>query len=334
MRLEEIARKLNGSLPLSEVLGADLEAGAEKLQLQCHPDRNPDNPKLAGELFIKVTALLEAVRNPEIVRSPVREYSLNGISAMGDVADVYYGSGDSVVKISRVKGAHGMLEREQLVLETLLKEAHNSVYRKGYPEFIESFPVKDAIQKRVNVFKHHTGYCTLTELMKYFPDGLIGQHIGWLFRRVLTSLAFAHAFRILHCAVTPDHIMVNIENHAAMLVGWGQSVDLGGIVKYASSDWKAKDWYPTEILCKKGVTPATDIYMAAKCMRFAGLKSNPHVYGTDEYRAEDQVSRFVDSCLLEGQLMRPQGAFELHDRFGNILESIYGPPKFVPLVFV
>ena len=45
-------------------------------------------------------------------------------------------------------------------------------------------------------------------------------------------------------------------------------------------------------------------------------------------RIPADIRRFVRGCLLESPGMRPQDAWELHHEFSELLEGIYGPPKY------
>lgn len=190
---------------------------------------------------------------------------------------------------------------------------------------VESFPVKDSIQKHVNVFSNETGFYNLDEVHKQHPT-LDGKHIVWIFKRLLAAIGLAHQAGIIHAAVLPEHVMIypgmanqkDDKAHALMLVGWGHSVKNGEIVKTIST--KYRDWYPPEVLEKKQVGPGTDIYLAAKCML--------HLAGDDGKHLPSSMTRFLKSLVLAGLKMRPDDAWDLFDEFALVAKNIYGTPKF------
>jgi hypothetical protein len=324
-QLREIEQSLNGSKRLSEVLGDDWEHGIRDLQVKCHPDRHPDDPDGANKLFHRVMEIYDRIMAPELIKSPKRTYELCGLMAAGDVADLHFGVStegieeyEYVVKVSRVPGAHVMLDAERAALSAIHQAAGDTVYRTYFPLLVDSFPAKDRIQKRVNVFAHEPGFHPLTwVLVKHgFLDG---RHIGWMFHRILQALGFAHLQGYVHGAINPDHILVDVANHGIVLCGWGQSVEIGRPIKFASKRFSGL--YPGEVRGKRPATQETDIFMAASLMRMAGQ-------GQD---IPDRLERFISSCIIASQLGRPKDAFELHDKLSECLEGVYGKPKFVEL---
>jgi hypothetical protein len=323
----ETEQLLNGSKTIREISAM----GITKLQAQCHPDKHPCEPDRAAEVFRKMTSVADSVRSPQIVKSPRRDYSALGMFTVGDVADIHFGQNsengkltDYIIKIARTEAAHVMLEAEKSALTALHSAAGDKVYRKCYPLIAESFPVRDRIQKRVNVFTHSPGFHPLTWILSRHKR-LDGHHIGWLFKRVLMTIGFAHQQKLVHGAVTPDHILVNPSTHGIMLVGWGQSVELGKPIRFMKKGVEAFK-YPPEVRAKKPATAGTDIYMAALCMKLCWLRPGQEPIGVPK-----KLVRFVESCLLEGQNMRSNDALELHDKFSDTLRDEYGPPKFVTL---
>lgn len=87
-------------------------------------------------------------------------------------------------------------------------------------------------------------------------------------------------------------------------------------------------FYAPEILRKQTPSPATDIYMAAKCA-VALLGGN---VATDEIPATvpAPIRAFFSASLLRAPEKRPQDAWTLHEEFDKLLRALVGPPKYRP----
>lgn len=97
-------------------------------------------------------------------------------------------------------------------------------------------------------------------------------------------------------------------------------------VKAIAVDWEP--FYAPEVLLKRTPTPATDVFMAAKCAVYL-LGGNPE---TNQMPATvpDQMKAFFQASLLPATRARPQDAWELHDVFDRLMLQLVGPRKFRP----
>jgi DnaJ-like protein len=320
-----------------ELFGADPKKMFHLLARLTHPDRNPGEER-AETLFKEVTRLYESLTDgPITIQSKKRVYTLLKILKVGDVADIHLAQSagpipddtdlhNYLLKISRVKGGDKLLETERKTLAEILTRAGDTTYRKYFPTLVESFPAQDKIQKRVNVFTYEPhGFYTGEELHEKLP-ALEDMHLGWMFKRVLTAIGFAHRQGFIHAAVLPSHLRFQTKNHGAQLISWGHSVETGGAVRTISA--KYKDWYPPEVINKEPATPGTDIYLAAKTMLYlAGVDPNKPLK-IDAKQIPIPMQRFFQSCLLPGAKMRPDDAWALHDEFDELLKTLYGKPRF------
>jgi hypothetical protein len=319
--LDEIEVLLAGSPTAEDVFGDDVKAGLQYLELVCHPDRHPGDAVRATKLFQQLQALAAKPKlAPQIVKSPKRSYTLGSIIGVGDVADVYAATSDGeayVVKVSRVMGAPALLELERTRLAKILTAAGDTIYRKHFPLLVESFL---AGSRRVTVFAaHDKPLYSAEQIRAKHPGGLPGEHLVWMAKRLFTAIGFAHLQKIVHGTLTPAHLLYCPADHGLVLVGWGQSVEVGQAIKHISV--KYKDFYPKEVDDKKPATPETDVYMAAKCLR---------------YLAGDVVlpagwNNFLRALTLPSQAMRPGNAWGVHDDLDDMASRLYGPPRFVPL---
>lgn len=259
------------------------------------------------------------------------EYKLQVKLATGDSSDIYLAvSNDKqyIFKISRSSIPQELLQHEFDVLSDLVNKSKSLSYMKYLPQPIESFTINDKKIKRANVFEYVPDFYTLEKVREKKPDGLDGRHIGWIFKRLLTILGYAHQLGIIHNAVLPSHVLINPKNHALQLVGWIHSINNGQITKNISTKYKL--WYPHEVLNKKPVSAMTDIYLAAKCCVF--LVGGDPVIGSMPRFVPLRMQNFLKSCLMVSPNMRPSDAWDLLHEFDETLQSLYGPPKFCELV--
>ena len=101
--------------------------------------------------------------------------------------------------------------------------------------------------------------------------------------------------------------------HGMRLIGWGQSVKAGEIVKFGCKNYS--DFYPFSVKNKKPVNIGADICMAAHTMRW--LCPN----------MPKSLQLFMKGCLLG----YAGSVWDLRDEFSEVLVKEFGPAKFVSL---
>jgi hypothetical protein len=239
---------------------------------------------------------------------------------VGDLSDVHAAVRDGervVVKIPRGSGLDDLLVHEFAVLADLRARAGESSYSKYLPEPVE-----------LGVLRWKDGFRTAEEIRARYPGGLDGRHVAWMFKRTLEILGFAHRAGWVHGAVLPPHLLFHPEDHGLLLVGWTHATRVPEPIRFVPDAYGA--WYPPEIRGRRPATPSVDLYLAARSMI--------HLAGGDAVRGEPpkslppEIRRFLEACLLESPGARGQDAWQLHEEFTRVLEGVYGPPKFVPLV--
>jgi serine/threonine protein kinase len=264
------------------------------------------------------------------IRGRQRAYTLQRLHAVGDVADVFLAVADSdgqyLLKESRVPKGFALLNNERQTLARLLAAAGHTTYRKYLPWLVESFVETGKFPKRINVFSFQPGFHTLEHVHEQHPS-LDGRHLGWIFNRLLTVLGFCHSQAVVHGAVLPCHVMIDAESHGLQLVGWGQSVAYGRPMETVPTRYA--DWYPPEVQKNQPAGPATDLFLAARCLVY--LAGGDPVTNALPEAVPLPMQRFLATCLLESPRMRPDDAWALLEDFEALLRSLYGPPKFHPL---
>jgi hypothetical protein len=86
------------------------------------------------------------------------------------------------------------------------------------------------------------------------------------------------------------------------------------------------DWYPTEVQQQKSARPATDLFLAARCLVY--LAGGDPVTNRMPEAVPPPMQRFLQICLLESASMRPDDAWALVEDFDELLYALYGPPAF------
>jgi hypothetical protein len=274
---------------------------------------------------------------PVTVQSPARLYTLAGLVAIGDVAEVHLATAESdrefapepqyLLKVSRFPGAHSLLYKERMTLANLRAAAGDTTYRKYLPTLVESFQANDKFLKRVNVFRHEPGWYTLEQVHEQHP-ALGGRHLAWMFKRLLTVLGFCHRQGTIHGAVLPCHVLIHAAGHGLQLIGWGHSATNGQALKTMSRCYA--DWYPEEVLQERPAARTSDLFLAARCMIY--LAGGDPVCNWMPDTVPAALQAFIKTCLLPRPSMRPDDAWALYDELDVLLRRLYGPPKFQDLI--
>jgi serine/threonine protein kinase len=335
MRLDDLEKLVSEVTTPGELFGSDIERSMER-RAQAVLDALERFARLNAEeveALARAEAVFRSLKGPgepanrvATITSPRRVYRLVERLAIGDLADVYRARGegrDYILKVSRIREGARLLEAERDALAEVLEQAGDTHYRNYVPTLVESFPVRDRFPRRVNVFLHEPGLFTLEQVHQRHPT-LDGRHLAWIFNRLLAALGFVHRSGRVHGAIVPSHVLVHAEGHGLRLVGWCHSVEPGQRILAGPANYL--DWYPPEVRRRGAAVPATDIFMAARCLVYLA--------GGDpaSSRMPDSLPRdwgaFLRSCLLEGPRMRPDDAWVLLDELDGLLRDLYGSPKY------
>ena len=316
------------SLDPHEFFGDEPDATYRGLAKELHPDRYPNDPVMQAEatsLFTKLGELQSRLSGPcETIASPKREYSVRSALGKGDLCDILFAkSGAERFVIKRpfvtAEAANNLLAKEREVLEQLIEASTDGHFAKYVPHPVETFTIG---KQRLCAYQYEDGFTVADEIMRRVGP-LDGRHVAWMLRRLLTALGYSHQTGWVHGAPVPAHLLFSPANHGLCLIGWLHAVKFGKPLSCVPATSKA--WYPAE--AKTEATPATDIYLAAKtAIRLSG--GDPL---TNESPLPAKFQAFLKGCLLESPRMRPSDAWRVHDELAEVLESVYGPPKFVEL---
>lgn len=249
----------------------------------------------------------------------------------GDLCDLYPASGaggQSVLKIARNPRNNDLLAAEAAALRQIDRALAGQGVRAHFPTLIERFTLRDTngIVRQGNVLRAETGYYTLAELLQAYPAGIDAADAAWMFKRVLAALGNAHDLGLVHGAVLPEHILICPEDHNGMLIDWCYSVEAGSPLKAISPRYAGE--YPPEARARRPATPATDLFLAARCMsRLLGGQGG-HLELPSS--VPKPIRALLRACLIEAPQRRAGDAWQVYDDFDRILADEYGPPSFRP----
>ncbi|HEX9369405.1 MAG TPA: hypothetical protein VF897_00290 [Roseiflexaceae bacterium] len=311
-----------------------------ELAALAHPDRNPARVAEASEAFRALQAWYAAARRdlaqgayaaPPRIEATTRRHRYTGHAPplRGDLCDLFpAGAGGSPVllKVARQARDNDLLAAEARALRRIGRELAGQPLRAHFPTLIEHFLLRDAAGalRHTNVLRAEDGYVALAEVLRAYPGGLDAADAAWMFNRLLAALGVAHGLGIVHGAVLPAHVLIRPADHNGMLIDWCYSVADGEPLKAISPPHAAD--YPPEVHARQPATPATDIFMAARCMA--------RLLGGDAQdlpaRVPRPIAALLRACLLPSPHRRPGDAWQLFDEFQEILRRLYGPPTFRP----
>ncbi|MEV4256834.1 molecular chaperone DnaJ [Spirillospora sp. NPDC049652] len=225
-----------------------------------------------------------------------------------------------VVKMPRHPADNDLMSREEEALRTLRRDGDRK-FRAYAPELVTAFRHRDpgtGETRRVNVLAPLDGFVTFAEIGAAHPDGLDPRDAAWMWRRLLVALGFAHQAGVVHGAVLPEHVLVHPGEHGLVLADWCYSVTRPG-GRVPAMVGRHADLYAPEIPAREPAVPATDVFMASRCVaRLMGR------------RAPAAMRRFVAGCVLPAPHRRPRDAWRLLAELDELLDRLYGPRTFRP----
>lgn len=252
-------------------------------------------------------------------------FAVTGKIARGDISNVYradYGDGVAVLKLPRSPKNSDLVLNEISALKTLAEKVPEE-YRAFHPTLVDSFKHRDSKtgkDRQAVVLEHLDGFVSLVDIAEAFPNGVGGRHIGWIGRRLWIALDTAHEAGLVHTAVFPEHVMVHPIDHNLVLIDWSYAVEHGEKPQTAVKKRFDQGWYGA-----KQAVPADhrlDVYQAAMTLRtLIGSLNSMSIREDRAFRA------FFRGC----QVASTPSAGQLFQEFDELLRSLYGPRRYVPL---
>ncbi|MGB3061048.1 MAG: DnaJ domain-containing protein [Anaerolineae bacterium] len=346
--LSELLQQLRAATRVQEVFGAAHLTSAQALKRryralagQAHPDHHPNDAAAANEAFKRLQDWYEMAQRYAAAADPaapliaatsrLHHYRGDQPPLSGDLCDLYPALADGapvLLKVARQPSNHDLLRVEAATLARLARELDGQPLRAHFPTLIEHFLLRadDGSQRHVNVLRQEVGYVTLAAVQRAFPGGLPLADAAWMFNRILAALGVIHGLGLVHGALTPAHVLVRPADHNGLLLDWCYCVPMGQPIKAISPAYAAD--YAPEVAARQPATPATDLFMAARCLlHLLGGQNNPDDLPIGVPPA---IRALLRACLIPAPQRRVSAAWELFDDFQDILQQTYGARTFRP----
>lgn len=299
-------------------------------------DREPTNLPDVPVLALRLGRPLESLARMTVGG---REYLIEGLIGRGDKADVFRGFWNNrptemvVIKVCRAIEDADLMAREIEVLSKLgsSQEQGAEFFVRQLPRLVSHGTISgpDGIARPVAAYRYRNRFdWTLADVLREYPEGVDPETMVWMWNRTLMLLAWVHRNDYVHGAIVPGHVLIHPLNHGAVLIDWACAVREGGRIPAISIANEA--FYPEKALAGEPATAATDIAMSARCM-IAVLGGNPAT-GDMPKSVPAPLAGILRVHGLYGMDdgTRTDDALELHDRFGDIAEGVYGPRRYHP----
>ncbi|MEN9934683.1 MAG: hypothetical protein RLZZ387_1262 [Chloroflexota bacterium] len=347
--LSDLLRRLDHAASPAEVFGplaGDQEATLRRryraLARAAHPDRHPAAADAAHRAFTALASWHERARQqiargvygaaPRITATHRgRRYEGFAEPLPGDVCELYpaHADGEAVLlKVARRPRDGDLLTAEARALRQIARDLAGQPLRAHLPTLADSFALADASGERrlVNVLLAEPATLSLSAVLRAFPAGIDPADAAWVFNRILAALGAAHSLGLVHGALNPDHVLIRPADHNAILLDWCYSVPIGEPLRAFCPPYAAD--YPPEVLARRPATPATDLFLAARCV--TRLLSGQGDAARLPPRVPAAIRALLSACLIPAPHRRPADAWQVFDDFRDILRERYGPPAFRP----
>lgn len=97
--------------------------------------------------------------------------------------------------------------------------------------------------RSVLVLRHPPDYWgSLNRVLTHNTGGIDARHVVWMGARCLDLLGFIHASGWVHGALSLDHLLVQPQDHAMMLIGWSQARPSGADAVARARDLSMLAW--------------------------------------------------------------------------------------------
>lgn len=351
MKLIELLSLLRSATTPADVFGmltgepcAALKRRYHELVLVAHPDHNQALIDEANEALKRLHGWYASAqdqvargvygRTPRITATTrLHTYAGYASPLRGDVCDLFPVDVDAeqvLLKVTRHPRNNDLLRAEAQTLRRIGRELEGQPVHAHFPTLVEHFLLPDATgtQRHTNVLRVEADTVSLAEVVRAYPAGLNPADAAWIFNRILAALGVAHNLGIVHGAVLPAHVLIRPADHNGVLIDWCYSVQSGEPLKAISQPY-ASD-YPPEVQARQAATPATDLYMGARCMLWL-LGGGGEIQRLPS-SVPKPIVNLLRGCLLPSPQRRAANAWQLLDDFHEILGEIYGPPVFRPFV--
>jgi serine/threonine protein kinase len=233
----------------------------------------------------------------------------------GDISDVYRAQVQDqvcVLKIARNGRSKRLLAKEREILEQLLERDSADRYCHYVPR---PLPGLGWSLGCATAFQWRQGLVAADQALRQEPSTLEFHDLARIFDRLLQTLGYVHRAGWIHGAVLPPHLLLDPANQSLQLIGWIHAEQRGTPLRVVAARYKAD--YPPECIQRRGASPTTDIFLAAKSIVMLAGGHRP--FDTIPSHLPSQFRQFLTACMLESPRMRPQDAWQLQHELADLL---------------
>ncbi|HMA92191.1 MAG TPA: hypothetical protein VKP30_05870 [Polyangiaceae bacterium] len=226
-----------------------------------------------------------------------------------------------IAKVLRLAEDEPLLQNEERVLSDLATST-----AKGAPYFTTLLPQRvtrghvfgPANDTLALVYREATGFRhTLADIAAAYGNALDPRHAVWIGRRTLELLDFVHRCGYVHASVVPAHILIDVRQHGARLVGYSSAARPGTRAVRVDAEYSAI--YPGEMLGPRGVRAQDDIAMLARCLGLA-------------IRGHPEKPAALLRCLSElSDCAASIDAWQAQRKIADAARASFGPGRFIEL---
>lgn len=255
----------------------------------------------------------------------INKSSLNSgkILHVGEISDIYEYIDDNglivpdkAYKISREDNGSNLLEKEFETINTILDnsdEKFRPLFHAAYDlQHLENHLVASEIEYKSDLV-------SMQQVLDAYPDGIDPKDVVWMWKRALIPLYLSHQSDLIHGSVIPPHILLDLDEHIAILVDWTASEDVGTKIENFHADYT--DYYTFDALLEEPCNEFTDIYMLTMCIiKLLGgdlkTKTVPDSV-PKELRAIIRASMMKDMNLTDASF--------IHSQIDKTIVNLWGP---------
>jgi serine/threonine protein kinase len=192
-----------------------------------------------------------------------------------------------------------------------------NVHHYSLPAMRDYFPLEDGSFAMVMSFVE--GKTLESSIKKH--QAIHPEEISWITQRLLNALHYLHDKGVVHCDIKPSNIMIQLQDHNAILVDYGLSS------LQPKKDTKAlgltKVWAAPELELGKPPIPATDLYSLGLTMLYA-MGGDP-ITKTFSPSTPAQLKKFFGEMIEYDPRERPDWKKQdLVKRLSDIRLEVFG----------
>ena len=224
-------------------------------------------------------------------------------------------------------------EDSRQVYNELLKQEARSVWGISHPNLPVMLNYIEHPDPTLGVFivmSYVEGVPLHNDIQENGP--LEDEHVMWVTQRILDGLGYLHYHEVIHCDVKPPNVILQLEQHEAVLVDLGVAITSPD--RHSMAIGATEGYAPPEFAAQKPPLPCSDFYSLGKVVIFmAGGDPETGQIPSDMC---DPLKKLVEEMTVHDAVKRREllgdDARHLSSRITEIRQQVYGRTESVELV--